>query len=107
METPSCPLMKAMRVPGRMVSGPRVKIAPLASEVIEALVGMAGAGHGLRILADVQDEYIGTPELQVDARLALRQAADHLGPEHARVEFGGRFWVTAEQVDVVEGEVKE
>jgi long-chain-acyl-CoA dehydrogenase len=63
-----------------------------------------GTGTSLRVLADVQNEDVGTAELQVDARLALLHGADHLGSEHALVEAGRRFRVAGEQVDMVEGE---
>src|SRR5262245_48962001 len=82
-----------------------IDVGHLQSEVIETLVGMAGTRHGPGVLADVQDEDIGAAEFEVDARLALRQAADHFGPEHALVEGGRRFGVAAEEVDVVEGEL--
>src|SRR5262245_23548423 len=72
--------------------------------MIEALMGMARAGAGLGVLADVEDEDVGAAELQVDARLALLHGADHLGAEHALVEAGRRFRVAGEQVDMVEGE---
>jgi hypothetical protein len=41
---------------------------------------MRGARHGLGILADIEDEDIGASKLEIDARLALRRAADDLGP---------------------------
>src|SRR5262245_65114181 len=66
---------------------------------------MTGSRHRLGILADIENEDVGTAELEIDARLALRHAANDLGAEHALIKRGGRFRIAAEQVNVVEGEL--
>jgi hypothetical protein len=97
--------MNAMRIPGRMVSGPRVSLAPLAfsSSQTLSMSGMRRACAGLRVARDIEEEDVGPAELQVDARLAALVGADHLGAEH-RLEIAGHaFRVQREEMDVVEG----
>src|ERR1700745_4240562 len=73
------------------------------SEVIEALVGRDRRRIDAIAGRDRRDEDVGAAELEVDARLALLHAADHLGAEHAFVPLGGPFRVGGAQMDVIPG----
>ena len=54
---------------------------------------------------DRGDEDVHAAEFEVDARLALLHAADHLGAEHALIILRGSLRIRAAQVNVVISEL--
>jgi hypothetical protein len=74
-------------------------------EVVEALIGSLRWWIDFGVGQDFGNEDVGAADLEIDARFALLQRADHLGAEHAFIERGRRFRIGTAQVNVVVGEL--
>src|SRR5215831_4820671 len=69
--------------------------------MVEALIGSLRWWIDFGVRQDLGHENVGATDLEIDARLALLQRADHLSAKHARVECGCRLKIGAAQVNVV------
>jgi hypothetical protein len=91
---------------GLELGNDRIDAADAQPEMIEALI--RGGRRRVDTVAgnDRRDEDIDAPELEVDARLALLHAAEHLGAEHAFVVRRRRLRIGAAQMDMIIGELR-